>query len=80
MRRYGMATTYGTICCDAYHGGPVPPLATVDYGRRLRAIGIPGKVRFLCDQHARGLMGWRDTARMIDAPAIEADSRKRARG
>ena len=70
MRRYGMATIYGTACCDAYHGGLNPPLATVDWGRRVRVGGIPGQVRFLCDHHARGLVGWRDVCRMIDAPAI----------
>jgi hypothetical protein len=71
MRRYGMATKFGTIACDAYHGGLTPPLATVDWGRRCRVVGIPDRVRYLCDQHARGLVGWRDVCRMIDAPAIE---------
>ena len=66
-----MATVYGSVKCDAYHGGLTPPLATVDFGRRLRAVGIPGKVRFLCDHHARGLLGWRDVCRVINAPAIE---------
>lgn len=63
-------TTYGQHRCNAYHGGLEPPLATVDWGRRMRVVGVVGPVRFLCDDHARGLYGWRDRARMIQAPAI----------
>jgi len=63
-------TIYGQHRCDAAHSGLVPPLATVDWGRHMRVVGVPGSVRFLCDHHARGLSGWRDRARMIQAPAI----------
>ncbi len=63
---------YGRDCCDAYHGGLEPPLATVDFGRRTRAVGIVGLVRFLCDRHARGYFGWRDRYRMVGAPEVPA--------
>ena len=64
--------TYGRFTCDAYHGGLVPPLATVDWGRLIQCVGIPGNVRFLCDKHARGLRGWRDRCRMAGAPELVA--------
>jgi len=57
--------------CDAYHGGLMPPRATVDFRRRVRAGGIPERVRYLCDQHARGLAGWRDKYRLPSAPPPE---------
>lgn len=38
--------------CEAGH---CRQAATVDFGRYIQATGVAGKVRFLCDWHARGL-------------------------
>jgi hypothetical protein len=70
---------YGRDLCDAYHGGLIPPLATVDLGRRQRVIGLTGGVRFLCDKDARGLAGWRDKARMPGAPGLPSWATARIR-
>ena len=66
-------TFYGRFMCDAYHGGIEPPLATIDFGRRVRAVGVPGSVRYLCDAHAMGLSGWRARYRMVNAPKPMTD-------
>ena len=50
--------------CDVRHGAFESPEADVDFGRYVRVPGligpVAGKVRFLCDHHARGLFGSRD--------------------
>lgn len=55
--------------CDVAHakGYTLTHQATIDLGRRMRVTGIPGSVRFLCEDCAKGRVYPLDKYRMAFA-------------